>query len=154
MRTATILLPSTLLAGSLAITAPALAQTTAAPPADLAQAVSAPKDPTLAPPKPDAPVDGEHAAVSAGGQYAAGNSKLFAGSALAKFDIRRGANAFAASLVGNYAEAFFTPPATFTPGTGGNPGKITPGAPGQWYPSTDNLQIKLRYDRYLTSNLS
>jgi hypothetical protein len=138
----------------LGLATPALAQAVA-PPSEIKEVVTAPKDPTLAPPKPnDTAVDGMHAAVSAGGQYAAGNSKLFAGSALGKFDIRRGANAFATSLIGNYAESYFTPPGTYTPGTGGSPGKITPGGPGAWYPSTENLQIKLRYDRYITSNTS
>jgi hypothetical protein len=153
MRKLTALVPTTLL--TFLVAAPALAQTAVAPPADLKEVVGAPKDPALAPPKPfEPPTDGTHAALSAGGQYAAGNSKLFAASILGKFDIRRGANAFAMSIIGNYAEAFFSPPGTYTPGTGGSPGTITPGAPGAWYPSTDNLQIKLRYDRYLTSSLS
>ena len=100
-----------------------------APPAELTQAVAAPKAadaPTIAP-----PTDSTNAAVSAGGQYAAGNSKLFAVTGLGKFDVRRGNNAFGVSVLGNYAEGA-TPPATSMQAT------------------TENLQGKLRYDRYFT----
>jgi hypothetical protein len=100
------------------------------PPADLAQTVTAPTGadaPTLAAPA----TDSTNAAVSAGGQFAAGNSKLFAATGLGKFDMRRGDNGFGAQLVGNYAEGAIAPSTTL---------KTT----------TENLQGKLRYDRYFT----
>ncbi len=100
------------------------------PPADVAQAVAAPKAadaPAEAPP----PTDSTNAALSAGGQYATGNSKTFAATGLGKFDMRRGNNGFGAQVVGNYAEGA-TPPAT------------------EMKPTTQNLQGKLRYDRYFT----
>jgi hypothetical protein len=112
-------------------TAPVPAQT-GAPPADLSQSVAA------APKAADAPnlaapaTDSTNAAVSAGGQFASGNSKLFAASGLGKFDMRRGDNAFGALLVGNYAEGAVAPSTTL---------KST----------TENLQGRIRYDRYFTS---
>src|SRR5271169_2893192 len=95
---------------------PALAQTTVqpagAPPADVAPTVAAPTGPADAPKANDLTVqDSTAAAISAGGQFAAGNSRNFAGTGLGKFDMRRGYNAFGAALVGNYAEAFIIPPA-------------------------------------------
>ncbi len=117
-------------AAALAQAAPPAPSETGTPPADLAQTVTAPKAadaPTI-----DAPsTDSMNAAVSAGGQYAAGNSKLFAATGLGKFDIRRGNDAFGAQLVGNYAEGAIAPSTTL---------KST----------TENLQGKLRYDRYFT----
>jgi hypothetical protein len=124
--------------GTCAWTTGALAQATApvpaqsgAPPADLTQTVAAPTAadaPTIAPPD----TDSTNAAVSAGGQFASGNSKLFAATGLGKFDMRRGDNAFGAQLLGNYAEGAVAPSTTL---------KST----------TENLQGKLRYDRYFTS---
>jgi hypothetical protein len=99
------------------------------PPPDLSQAVAAPKAadaPTIKP-----ATDSTNGAVSAGGQYAAGNSRLFAVTGLGKFDMRRGDDGFGAMLVGNYAEGA-TPPAT------------------NLKPTTQNLQGKVRYDRYFS----
>jgi hypothetical protein len=123
--------------------------TTVTPPADLALAVAAPKGPSEAPPAPPPPAtDTTNAALSAGGQYAAGNSKLAAFTGLGKINLRRGDDAFGASLLGNYARAFTVPaPAAGTP-------LGTPSAPGAWNTSTENLQGKLRYDRYFTSAFS
>lgn len=134
----------------LTIATPVLAQTppsgNGAPPADLTQAVVVPKGPGDGPkPNDDAPIDTTDAALSAGGQFATGNSQQFAATGLGKFNMRRGANAFGASLLGNYAEAFIVPPAT-------EPG--IPAAPGAWQRSTENVQGKLRYDRYLNRNTS
>jgi len=108
---------------------PASPSESGAPPADLTQTIAAPKP--VAPPAAAPATDSTNAAVSAGGQYATGNSKLFAATALGKFDMRRGANGFGAMIVGNYAEGA-TPPAT------------------TWKATTENLQGKLRYDRYFT----
>jgi hypothetical protein len=134
----------------LTLATPVLAQTppsgNGAPPADLTQAVVAPKGPGDGPKPTDvARIDTTDAALSAGGQFATGNSQQFAATGLGKFNMRRGLNAFGASLLGNYAEAFIVPAAT-VPGT--------PAAPGAWQRSTENLQGKLRYDRYLSRNTS
>jgi len=149
MRTPSLFVSSALVASSVALASSALAQTAAVPPSDVAVVVNAPKP--IAAPKPIEPAtDTTNAAISAGGQYAAGNSKLFAGSVQAKFDMRRGANAFAAAVVGNYAESYFLPPGSYNATTN----TITPGGSGSWYPSTENLQAKLRYDRFITSHMS
>ncbi len=132
------------------------AQTNAVPPADIAQAVKAPAVAGVAPPAPPPPpTDSLNAALSAGGQFATGNSGLAAASGLGKFDIRRGDNAFAASLGGNYAEAYLIPAPTVIPATtsGGNP-TVIPAAPPGWKESTENIQAKVRYDRYLTPAFS
>jgi hypothetical protein len=116
--------------GALAQAAPPAPSESGTPPADLSQTVAAPKAadaPVLAAPT----TDSMNAAVSAGGQFASGNSKLFAATGLGKFDMRRGNNAFGAQLVGNYAEGAVAPSTTL---------KST----------TENLQGKLRYDRYFT----
>jgi hypothetical protein len=147
MRSTAILPP--VVATSFVLASSALAQTAATPPADLTMAVAVPK-PTEALKPFEPSVDSTNAAISAGGQYAAGNSKLLAGSVQGKFDIRRGADAFAASVVGNYAESFFVPAGSYSAATN----TITPGGAGKWYPSTENLQGKLRYDRYVTRNMS
>jgi hypothetical protein len=133
----------------------AFAQTTVTPPADIAQAVTAPKVAGEAPPEPPPPLtDTLNAAISAGGQFATGNSKLAAASGLGKMDIRRGNNAFAASLGGNYAESYVVPSITIVPGVnGGKPTEI-PAAPAAWKESTENIQAKLRYDRFVSRPLS
>ena len=137
-------------AAAVAEARPALAQTIVqpggAPPADVAPTVAAPTGPADAPKPNDLTVlDSTSAAISAGGQFAAGNSRNFAGTGQGKFDMRRGNNAFGAALVGNYAEAFVVPPAGAA---------NTPATPGAWQKSTENLQGKLRYDRFLSQNFS
>jgi hypothetical protein len=141
----------------------ASAQTTAQPPADVAASVSAPTA-AGAPPAPPPPMtDSTNAAVSAGGQIATGNSRSVAMTGTGKFDMRRGPNAFGAAVIGNYAEAYITPAATFIPkqtvtDTAGQmvtiPQHTVPGAAPAWAESTENLQGKLRYDRYLTRDFS
>lgn len=144
MRIQLLFLQSTAVVVSAAVALPALAQTAAVPPADLGQTVKAPA-PSAALPKPvELSVDATDAAISAGAQYAAGNSKLVAGTALGKFSIRRDNNAFAASIVGNYSRAYTIPAAT----------EGTAPPPGVWQTSTENLQAKLRYDRFFTPNFS
>lgn len=124
----------------------AAAQTTPTPtgaaPADVAGTVAAPKAPADAPTLNGPSQDSTNAAVSAGGQFQSGNSHLYAATGQGKFDMRRGANVFAAGLIGNYAETLVVPPA-------GMPGTPTP--PSTWKPSTENLQGKLRYERYLSN---
>jgi hypothetical protein len=136
-------------AAVLGVATPALAQTTptgnGAPPADLAPAITAPKGPGDGPKPNEISVDSTDAALSAGGQFATGNSRQFASTGLGKFNIRRGADAFGASLLGNYAEAFIVPTPT---------APMMAVGPGAWQRSTENIQGKLRYDRYLSRNLS
>ncbi len=108
------------------------ADPTGAPPADAKAIVAAPTGPAEAPPDdPSKASDSTTATVSAGGQLATGNSQLLAGSATGAFEMRRGMNGFGAGIVGNY-------------GQGGSPVKL----------STENLQGRLRYDRYLLRPLS
>lgn len=116
---------------------PALAQTpppdapgaNGVPPAEVTQTVQAPTE--RAAPEEAAPqTDSTSAAVSAGGQYAAGNSRLYAATGQGKLDLRRGDNGFGAGLVGNFAETYVA---------------------GTYQKSTENLQGKLRYDRYFTA---
>jgi Protein of unknown function, DUF481 len=118
-------------------TRPTLAQTpppgapgaTGAPPADMTQTVAQGPAERAAPPEVAPPTDSTSAAVSAGGQYAAGNSRLYAATGQGKLDLRRGENGFGAALVGNFAESYVA---------------------GSYQKSTENLQGKLRYDRYFT----
>jgi len=138
------------------VTATSFAQTSATPPADLKAAVSAPAVAGEAPPGPlPSASDSTSAAVSAGGQFATGNSRLAAASGLGKFDMRRGDDAFAFSLGGNYSEAYVTPAPTVIPSAtpGGNP-TVIPAAPAAWKESTENVQAKLRYDRYFSRDFS
>lgn len=74
------------------------------------------------------------ATVSAGGQLATGNSQLAALTANGQFAMRRGEDGFGASLLGNYGQ--------------GAPFGSTP------VETTENLQGRLRYDRYLSDRLS
>ena len=132
------------------------AQTSAVPPADLKTVVTAPAvagEAPLAPLPP--PTDTTNAAISAGGQFATGNSRLVAASGLGNFDIRRGNNAFAATLGGNFSESYITPGPTVIPNAtpGGVPTVLPAAAPG-WKESTENLQAKLRYGRFFSPNFS
>src|SRR5882672_1943297 len=68
-----------------------------APPPDAKALVDAPKEGPDAP-KLENPSDETTATVSAGGQFASGNSKLVAFTANGKFDMRRGKNGFGAAL--------------------------------------------------------
>jgi len=151
------------LALGLFVASSASAQTSVTPPADLAASVATPAA-VGAPPAPPPPAtDTTNAAVSAGGQLATGNSRSVAMTGTGKFDMRRGPNAFGAAVIGNYAEAYITPAATFVPtqkvtDSAGQmvtiPQHTLAGAPAGWAESTENLQGKLRYDRYLSNNFS
>ena len=104
-----------------------------APPPDAKVLVAAPAA-NAAPPKIDAPAHETTATVSAGGQIATGNSQLIAGTVNGKLDLRRGSNGFGASLVGNFGEG----------AAAGQSIQVT----------TENLQGRLRYDRYFNERLS
>ena len=67
--------------------------------------------------------------VSAGGQASTGNSNSLAGTVNGVLDMRRGYNGYGAALLGNYARG------------------APPGQPE--VETTENLQGKLRYDRFL-----
>ncbi len=90
--------------------------------------------PIVAPPKvADAPganklTDSTNITLSAGGQWVTGNSNSLAGTVNGTFEMRRGDNGFGAGLLGNYAQG------------------APPGA--SQVETTENLQGKLRYDRY------
>ncbi len=147
----TAVLPGLLVASTAAAQAPpAAGNTIVAPPANLAAVVVVPKAAGAPPAAPPPAIDSTNVGISAGGQYAAGNSQLGAATASGKFDIRRGNNAFGASILGNYSRAFVTPPAMATaPGA-----PAVAGVPGSWQTATENLQGKLRYDRYFNDNIS
>lgn len=132
-----VALSSAALAAILVLGRPTFAQTpptgapgaNGAPPADLTQTVQAPTE-TTAPEAAAPPTDSTAVAVSAGGQYAAGNSRLYAGTGQGKLDLRRGDNGYGAALLGNFAETYVN---------------------GTYQKSTENLQGKIRYDRYFTA---
>ncbi len=123
---------------ALAATTQAFAQQNGAPPADIGATVATPAAPGAPPPPPPKPLDTTNLELSAGGQLATGNSQTVAMTGQTKFGMQRGPNVFAASLLGNFAEALSTP----TPVAG------TPTAPGVWKESTENVQGKLRYERF------
>ena len=126
---------TTLLAGSAFAQVTVDTTTTAgAPPADQKALVAAPAAPGAAPDLDTKANDSQSATVSAGGQLSSGNSKLVAGTANAIYAIRRGQNAFGASLIANYGESAVRPNDTIL--------------------TTENLQAKVRYDRFLTDRTS
>jgi putative salt-induced outer membrane protein len=92
---------------------------------------------------PDAPKDaltlerapeGLTASVSAGGLTSSGNSRMLAFTGSGLFDARHGDNGYGASLVGNYGRS------------------AAPDGPLET--TTENLQGRLRYDRYLLDDAS
>ncbi|HEX3597670.1 MAG TPA: DUF481 domain-containing protein [Polyangiaceae bacterium] len=107
--------------------------TMGAPPADATALVEAPKLAEDAP-KAEAPKRETTATVSAGGQFSSGNSKLIAATVNGKFEMRRDKDGFGAALLANYGEG--APP--------GQPVETT----------AQNLQGRLRYDRYLLDSTS
>lgn len=134
------ILPSVLLGSSAVFfTLSAAAQATTpppprgAPPPDTKVLVEAPKVPGEEP-KWERPVDGTTASLSAGGLLTSGNSRLLAFSANGSLESRHVANGFGAGLILNYGQ----------------------GAPaGQAVQvSTQNVQGKLRYDRYIIERAS
>jgi putative salt-induced outer membrane protein len=92
---------------------------------------------------PDAPKDalklekapeGITASVSAGGLTSSGNSKLLAFTGSGLFDARDGDNGYGASLIGNYGRSA--------------------ASDGPMETTTENLQGRLRYDRFLLDDAS
>jgi putative salt-induced outer membrane protein len=109
------------------------AQDLGAPPPDAAKAAAGPGPARDAPKITTAP-EGTTASVSAGGLSSTGNSRLVAYTVSGNYDWRGGANGLGASLVGNYGKS--APP------------------DGEMETTTENLQGRLRYDRYLIEDAS
>ncbi len=108
---------------------------TGAPPPEAKVEVTGPKGPLDAPKIAKPSTDVTNVTLSAGGLLASGNSRTLALSANGAFDMRRGDNAFAASLITNYGESA---------AKSGDPMKA----------SSENFQGRLRYDRYLNDSMS
>ena len=128
-----------LLSASVVVTfaSPALAEAPAESPkgagADLKPLVLAPVAPADAP-KFVKPADGSSATLSAGGLMQTGNSYMLAGTVNGAYERRFGENSLGAAVLGNYGES--RPPG------------------GQNRATTENIQGKLRYDRFLTDDLT
>jgi putative salt-induced outer membrane protein len=121
--------------GTLGTATGAGAQTTpptGAPPPDATALVEAPKDTLTAPAAK--PLDGTTASLSAGGQYATGNSRILALTVNGQYDSRWGANGLGATLLGNYGQG------------------APPGSP--IVETAENIQGRLRYDRYILDQAS
>ncbi|HVW24531.1 MAG TPA: DUF481 domain-containing protein [Polyangiaceae bacterium] len=103
------------------------------PPDEAKALVEAPKFDAEAP-KQDEATHETTATVSAGGQFASGNSRLVAATANGKFDMRRGSDGFGAAVLANYGES--APPGEHLATT------------------TQNIQGRLRYDRFLIDSMS
>jgi hypothetical protein len=116
--------------------APALAQApaapTGAPPPDAKALVEAPKE--TAAPTAEKKVDGTNVSVSAGGQLTSGNARLLAFSGNGVWETRFHDNGLGASVLGNYGEG----------APSGSAVQVT----------AENVQGRLRYDRYLTDDLA
>jgi len=111
----------------------AQAAPTGAAPADAKVLVEAPKKGPDAP-KIEKPLDGTTVSVSAGGVLTTGNSRLLAVSGNGLYETRWDDNAVGAAVIGNYGQG----------ATAGNDIHV----------SAENLQGKLRYDRYLIEQAS
>ena len=124
-------------AASLFLSFEARAQTfdsnpTGAPPPDAKALVTAQKEKDE--PKFAKPTDSTTATLAAGGMQTAGNARFLAATGNGAFEIRRGLDGFGAGFLGNYGRT------------------AVPGAP--WDTTAQNVQLKVRYDRYLTDVLS
>ncbi len=101
--------------------------------ADLKPLVAAPTAPADAPTIAK-PTDGSSATLSAGALMQTGNSYMLAATMNGAYDRHFGDNGVGAAVLGNYGES--KPPG------------------GANRPSTENIQGKLRYDRYLTDDVT
>lgn len=106
----------------------------AAPPADAKALVAGPKGPGDAPKIAKPSSDETNVNLSSGGLITTGNSKTLALTLNGQFDMRRGDNGVLVGLVGNYGESTVAP----------NPSK----------PTAQNVQGKLRYDRFFIDNVA
>ncbi len=120
--------------GAFLVAPSAHAQAMGAPPPDadkIAKETAKPRDAL----KIEGAPEGLTASVSAGGLSSTGNSKLLAFTGSGLFDSRYGDNGYGASLVGNYGRSA---------SPDGGPMETT----------TENLQGRVRYDRYLLDDAS
>jgi putative salt-induced outer membrane protein YdiY len=114
--------------------------TVGVPPPDATALVAAPKAAVDAP-KAFTPMNTTSASISLGGQAATGNSKMLAGTANANFEMRRGSDGFGAYILGNYAQSASPRP------TSGHYDSTE-------YATAQNIQGRVRYDRFLTDRFS
>jgi hypothetical protein len=105
-----------------------------APPPDAKALVATPKGAKDAPAIAAPTTDETHANLAAGGLITTGNSKTVALTLNGQFDLRRGNNGFLLGALGNYGESSIK----------GAPSRAT----------AQNLQGKLRYDRYFLDSLT
>lgn len=111
------------------------ADPTGAPPPDATALVSAPSANAKPPEAPDKDkLDVTTVALSAGGQLSTGNSRLAAATLSGDYETRFSNNGIGVMALGNYGES------------------ATPGAPLKT--SAQNLQGRVRYDRFLIDRLS
>jgi hypothetical protein len=122
-----------LVALPVALTARAAVAQEGAPPPEAKALVEAPKEDAAAP-AAENNLDGTTVTLSAGGMSATGNSRQLAMTANGVFDTLFDKNGIGVSVLGNYGRG--APP--------GQPVETT----------TENLQGRLRYDRYLIDRLS
>jgi putative salt-induced outer membrane protein YdiY len=104
-----------------------------APPPDLDKSAAGPAAPSDAPKIEQAP-QGMTASLSAGGLSSSGNSRLAAFTGSGAYDSRYGDNGYGLSLIGNYGQS--APPG------------------GEMETTTENLQGRVRYDRYVIDDAS
>ena len=124
---------------ALASTTPAIAQATTtpptgAPPPDATALVAAPKADAVTAPDVKKPLDGTSVSLSAGGQFATGNTRLLAGTMNGEWSSRWGSNGIGASILGNYGQG------------------APPGSPV--VETAENVQGRVRYDRYIIDQAS
>ena len=112
----------------------ARAQDIVAPPKDAEALVAAPKEGAAAPTKEDK-LDGTTVTASAGGQISTGNSPLTAATVSAKYETRFNNNGIGFDILGNY-------------GSTGNDDEQVHKL------SAENIQGRLRYDRYVLDDFS
>lgn len=108
---------------------------TGAPPPDLEALVAGPKGPADVPTINKPKNDSTSVTLSAGGLLTTGNSRTVALTLNGAFDMRRGNNGFGAYVLGNYGEAAPKPELDMVP-------------------SAENVQGRLRYDRYFGDRVS
>lgn len=120
------------LAVAVAVT-PRLASAQGAPPPDAKALVDAPKDGAAAP-AVEKKLDGTTVTLSAGGMSATGNTRQLALTANGIFETLFDNNGIGVSVLGNYGRG------------------ATPGQPVET--TAENLQGRIRYDRYLVDRLS
>ncbi len=109
------------------------AQALGAPPPDAEALVKAPTKPADAPAQQEV-LDGTTASLSAGGMQTTGNSRQLAATANGAIETRFDSNGLGFSVLANYARG----------AAEGEPVEVT----------AENLQGRLRYDRYLVDRLS